>query len=359
MPPAYVVTADAIVGNNGYVDAVYYPEVSARLTLNTGQTSEITLTDLGLEDYYFGMYIQQIAHGIFWYKTQAFPISDVAFATNKWITADISVPGDFPNVFNDGTTIYVYFILSSEDKSTDHSTPAIWIPLPADTHNSVVMVEYKEMHTGLWITADPAVPDQFNWDITEPGSEKGVDISTSINVSSHVAGWQVLTQPAWITTHVWNPIDNRIETLPWYDGLQLHISCTADNTGVARVGNIELADGDDNVLCTIPVGQDGGPCTAECIRFGGTWVLESQSATVVTGSPIINITFTVSGLSGSSVPIYFTVYRDAIKLLFDDTHTARDLPYSQTYNLTMGENAIGGGHYHVYISATGEVEFIP
>ena len=347
MPPSWVNHATSSFAQTTVYDKVNYPEISGHLKLNDARATEITLSDLGYSGYYFGMKISQASHGTYWYKTL-----NTTVANNDWITADMSEPGDFPALINDGSDITVEFGISSQDRSATHTAPSVWIQLPHLTYNSIEMIGNHAMTLGLYIVASPSSVPEFDW-FSDDNTPQVIDIDTDINEVSDVSGWNIKPgYPSWITIQVWNPIDLRVENPPYYEGLQLKVDTDEDNTGEYRSGSIILRDGSNNELETIAVYQGGGPADAFFHVDAGV-TLVASSATMVTGSNQIPITFELNNFSSTSVKVYITVVKSDVVICQDQAHTARNTPYTQSLTVTLSENIIGGGDYHIYISKNG------
>lgn len=345
MPPAWVNHATSTFAGTSEYNPITYPEISAQLSLNAARTPEITLTNLALNGYYFGIHIRQVAHGTYWYKTLNTPA-----ANNQWITANMN--GDFPELFNDGTAITVEFGLSSQDRSSTHSSPSVWIRLPELSYNGISMFSLANMTLGMYLRAIPSGPSVFDDIYTDAPGEQALFIDTSITAESHVGGWKVLSKPSWISTHVWNPTDNRIETAPWYQGLELHVNANVNNTGPYRSGNIVLSDSNNNALCNVPVYQEGGAATATCITNG--FSATGKLATVVVGVDKIEIWYTPTDLSSTLVFISVSVLRDVgtenvTEVGYDDSHRSKNGTQSH-FIIDLTENVIGGRAYVAVVS---------
>lgn len=360
LPPAYVVYATSSFGIHGSAyDPVLNSLIFGTLTLNDNGIagdSEISLVNLGLNGYYFGMYIKQQSHGIYRWKTLS------AVASNaQLMTADLF--DDFPTgIVQDGSATEVQFILASAAQTTWVNTMSgvTWFRLPHETVNSVLMTSLQAFTFSLYITVDPTSVPLF------PASSYSeyqlMAVTTNINADTDIGGWEVLSQPSWIDIRVWNDNDFREEPTPWYgtEDLLLYSIPNSNNTGAYRSGNIVLADSSSNSLCTIPVYQSGGPASAtiEVCAYGGGWTISSESATATTGSPTVNISYIPSGFSATPAQVFITIRKGSLAgdlMALDSSHTSRD-GYSSTFNITMSENAIGGETYKVYLSSAGECE---
>ncbi|MBK5202190.1 MAG: hypothetical protein JJE45_00510 [Prolixibacteraceae bacterium] len=202
--------------------------------------------------------------------------------------------------------------------------------------------------TGHWILADEIL-DTF--DAYSPDNFAiGVSIGTDINAVNEAGGWHILSHPSWVDVTVWNPITSRVADPPYYQGLQIKVDTNSTNTGAYRSGNIVLTDDSGNVLATIAVSQYGGPPTAYCVAFG-SWTLLTSSAVVSAGSPILNLSYSVDNFSDITQNMWISVFRNGIEVAYVPKATRNYPPYTQTMNITMNENAIGGGVYAVVISS--------
>jgi len=347
LPPAYVQhSGTTFSGRSEYSPTGYY-SISGTLRLNTGRVSEITLADLGLEGYYFGMFVNRPAHSEWWFKTLG-----VVAADSQYISASIAMSSpytsynDFPFLVQDSLPINVQFILSSEPLTSWSSAgPGTYFRLPQEIVAGIDMRSSYNMTIAHWIIPDPSsisFPYQYY-------AETGSLIHSDINEYTLPAGWVIISKPSWITTRVYNNPDNRITTGPFYDNFSLLATPTSNNNGAPRYGTIAIGDTSSHQIGQVGVHQHGAPPNANIhiIGFNATGISAVFASEYANGK--ILVTFTPTDLSDTSVYISVTVFDGYTQVGFDGDHMSRNDPYITSFYVDVSPTGYEGATYDVYV----------
>lgn len=346
LPPAYVRHDwTTFVGRSEYSPTGYYT-ISGTLKINTGQPSEITLSDLGLEGYYFGMCVAQPSHSAFWYKTLGVVVAD-----NQYISGSIAMSSpytsynDFPFLYQDSSQITVAFVLVSAPATTWTSGNA-GLRLPQEIVAGIDMRSSYNMTIAHWIIPDPATisfPYQYY-------SETGSLIHSDINKYTLPAGWVIISKPSWITTRVYNNPDNRITTGPFYDNFSLLATPTSNNNGAPRYGTIAIGDTSSHQIGQVGVHQHGAPPKAHIhiIGFNATGISAVFASEYANGKILVK--FTPTDLSDTSVYVSVTVFDGYTQVGFDGDHMSRNDPYTTSFYVDVSPAGYEGATYDVYVT---------
>lgn len=249
LPPAYVKFTGTNFAQNLHNDALFYKYVSGQLMLNDNGSigaSEISLTDLGLENYYFGMGIIQSAHGLHFYKT----LQDYAVNSNAQ-TISVNPFTQLPTqLFEDGTLKQVVFFLSSTKTTTDWQTtpPSNIIYLPHETVDGFSVISSWTLIFDAWMLAEGVNPYTYPTFPATGYTTRGAAISTNVNSTNFPLGWTIKSKPDWINASVYDIDNNRAAWSPFYgtdeDGFTNHLRLDVipnSSTSTSRSGSIVVA----------------------------------------------------------------------------------------------------------------------
>lgn len=293
MPPAYTKHTESSFQTTDTYDPIYQSDVSGTMRLNSGGTSEVTLTDLGLNNYYFGMYVSQPAHSIYYWKT----LTTVASASSpQYIAGDLAMVepyteySDFPPVINDGEPIYVKFILSSQTRATwSTSQPATWYILPDEDVNGVDIRSQYQMYINHWIIPVTPILSVFD-DISASNTYKTSVIKSDMTADTYSAGWIVKSKPSWINTSVLNTAQN-VTSGPFYHNYTLRAITNANNTGPYRSGSIVLGTSTAD-LASITVQQEAGPISVQV--YSNEFTITDNGCSALPNYSTAYVSFTTS-----------------------------------------------------------------
>jgi len=353
LPPAYMNSAICALSDNEAMHPISNGDLSGMISLNAARVSEITLANLGLSGYYFGVYIRQTSHGQYWFKTLSTPA-----ASNQWINVKVSmatlgVYDDFPASVDDSDDFEVMFILSSQIRATwSNSAPAIWFRLPHETIGTVVA---KSLYSGIsispWVVLGQSSIPAFDW-FSPDNLPVLVDVYSNMDADNMTLGWKLGSYPSWVTVAVRDSGDTRNESTPWYGGLKLKVDTDEDNSGPYRSGSVQILDANDLLQFSLAVYQEGGPATGSCVALAFSFV--SSSLTAVTGDGSVTVTFMAVDFSddGTAKPVWITIIKDGTTEVayIDGTLNARNDPYEFNQIISLTENVQGGSNYVAYIS---------
>ena len=345
LPPAYVrFDQTTFVGRSAYSPTGYYT-ISGTLKINTGQESEITLADLGLSNYYFGMYVNRPDHSEWYYKTLGAVVAD-----NQYISASIKLSSpyttydDFPFLFQDNLPINVQFILSPVS-ATSWTEGNVGFRLPQEVVAGIDMRSSFNMTIAHWIIPDPS-------DVTFPYSGYSTGafvIHSDINEYTLLAGFKLISKPSWLDCDVYDNINNRVATGAYYNGMSVRATPNSINNSFDRYDDIVLGDSSTHQLASISVMQQGKPATAYCTMDGFT-SSPAASCSINSGGGSILVKFTPVGLSATAVGVGVTILRDGTtRVGFNNTHTARNGVLS-SFSVDISPAAQRGHQYQVIIS---------
>lgn len=353
LPPAYVQhSGTTFSGRSEYSPTGYY-SISGTLRLNTGQVSEITLADLGLEGYYFGMFVNRPAHSEWWFKTLG-----VVAADSQYISASIAMSSpytsynDFPFLVQDSLPINVQFILSSSPITEWSSTgPSVYFRLPQEIVAGIDMRSSYNMTIAHWAIPDPGTLSFLYQYYVEDESV----IHTDINSSTLPAGFVIISKPSWIDTRVYDNANNRITTGPFYDGMSVRAVPNSINNGYPRNGSITIGDTGSHTIGQISIHQAGAPAKTyiHITGFSAT----GASATINYGGGSIRVSFTPTNLSATSVYVSATVIDGSSQRGFNNTHMARNGDVA-SFDVNISPAAQEGHVYDVYITE-GQAPYYP
>lgn len=365
LPPIYVkFTSTSFASNNGKNDAVNYPNVSGQIMLNdngVANTTEITLADMGLQNYYFGVAVMQPSHGYAYYKTLGSVVSNAqVFSFNPF--TDLPIP-----LYDDGTEKYILFILSSEIKSSWGSVaPIIYYRLPHETVNGFVITSKENLVFSLWMLGNglnsatiPQFPNSGYAEYQSGQIPSGIAITTNINevTDPSTLGFRIISQPSWIDARIWDDTNNRLAVTPRYGNqynLVLRAVPNSINTGTNRFGTITLGGSDNLPLLSVSVSQLGGPPQAYIFDCpNGDVNIYDHTATIESGR--IRVIFKPEINTPINTPCYMTVKRvsDNATVCFDDSRVMRG-GVETSHLLTIISGLQNGETYNVYISSAGE-----
>jgi len=152
MPPLFVANTNTSLNTITNYDSTTNNVITVGINTNSGQPSEITLTDMGLENYFFAVKLYQPSSGQYAWKS----------LTNTAINSDgdeltVDLNNEFPSNFNDdGSTIDISFGISANSSSTmAFENPASFIALPEETVNGISLVNnYQFSYTNYMFVAD-------------------------------------------------------------------------------------------------------------------------------------------------------------------------------------------------------------
>jgi len=361
LPPAYVKFSGTSFASNPINDAVYYPNVSGQLILNdngTANATEITLANLGLQNYYFGVIVEQPTHGLHWSKTMTSIATNAqVFSFNPFTDSPIN------GLFDDGSEKTVKFILSSQMLSSWQTAyPTTYYRLPHETVNGENLTSLEIIQFGLWMLCNGDNPSSItthfsNNMLTGNYILSTGDISTNITASTYIEGWKIISKPSWLDLQVRTTDGgNRVLNPPYYDGgvntVYIKGTLNQSNTGPLRSENIVLGKQDNTAMLNILCTQDAGPAILNIGVCSGTNSISPSSVTQITSSSI-SISYVLSAAGGwvKGETYNISVIRaDNNDVLYTDDSAVPDLSTTpHTVTLNLSPSLIGGYTYYVRI----------
>jgi len=363
MPPGYTpYRLSSFAGEINIFDATYLPDINAQLYLNTARTSEITLTDLLLNNYYFGCGIKH-AGGEYWYKTQN-SVAAHAQSTGADLRISNGTYTNFPINVDDTADLSIVFCLSSVE-ITDwvyQPTESIIIPLPHEIVGAEDIRSIYAFNIGNWIQVDTFTTLSAEADDETYAS---TEIMNSNIVSPDPNGIIVKSISSWLSYNVEDDF-GRITTPPYYNGYNLRVWPNSANTGTVIHGSIVLGDAEGDIhsenLATVAISQAAGPVkitvytgpdetdiivTNSCIN-GCSYILNESDLTKD------NITFSFTGEVSNIPDLYYYVIVDGTFTYYSDVfsvHTPNGIT-NFTETGKTGVILVGGENVQIYITTT-------
>lgn len=356
MPPSYVLKSGTSFAATTVYDPRYEFIIDGQLSVNTGQISEITLTDMGLQGYYFGIYVRQASHGIFGFKTLG-----VVAENGQWISGSVNmVPpydafNDFPDVIY-GDDVDVSFILSSDIISDWSGTPpTTFYYLPNEFVNGLEIKSDYVMTIGNFLFADTSAWVTFE-DVLGSAVRQTAQVTTNITALTYPAGWKLISKPTWLDITYARDVGST-KLPPLYDTDMLRADVNETNTGPIRHGTIILGD-DEGDLESITVSQKPGPIDVYVQSSQFSLTDDGCSGTV--NESVVDVSFTTFG---SDLPdkekVWWyvvingiTVYSSLIDeffLITPQNSSVNQIDVNIDYTLQGGENVfinlVTGGPY--------------
>lgn len=219
---------------------------------NTGSSSvKIMPSDLGIENYYWGIKIQRVSGGAIYYKTSTYVMTHASYADPNFAEISMSVTLDDPSVPSfqnfpyiiDDTVRWTAIICSTQKLSWTTDAPSNIIELPTGIVGSITMVNTGTFDIDNWADISD---DSHSWLSPEYGLSVAKSSVIYVNGSEVWGVTDNLTHafPSWLTYKVYDEDDlNDITGSPltWTNGCILKLyPTTYNNSGSDLTGDVYI-----------------------------------------------------------------------------------------------------------------------
>jgi hypothetical protein len=272
----------------------------------------IVPSDLGLQNYYFGIKLQPASGGTY-YKTQTNVLATGQTLGINVALDDPSLPSFIDCPYAIGTFTWSAFISSTSASAWTASAPSNIIYLPTGTYGSITIVNTGTFVVTNWIQVSDNSHSWLDHESTYANYKESI-IYTNLAVTQ----WYITDSvghpfPAWLSYKVYDEggtLDITGTPAFWTDKccLRLFPTVAQDPGDSALSGDVFINDGTDDLISII-VAQDAAP-PRYTVNFG-TWAgdtsgltLSATSGYIDDGEQILHITFTPS-ISGV---IYYRIH---------------------------------------------------
>jgi hypothetical protein len=323
---------------------------SVTFSMNTTDASvRITPTDLGYNNYYWGIKLELPGGGGTYYKTNTSVLS------NGWVkTISVELTNLITPAFSDcpyaiGEFTWTTFISSTSASAWTGSAPSNIIYLPTGTYGSKTVINSGTFTVTNWLVADDI---SHTWLYSDYGYIR--EKSSVIHTNTGFGPWHVNSKPAWINFKVYDETDAMDQTgtpAYWVDQciLKMYPDAALTYPDAARSGFVMLGDGSIDME-SIYVEQEAPPeirTFTPSLWPGDTsgLTISAASGYVVVGSTTVFITYTPS-ISGT---LYARIRYRAVEQGLGTT-SGNTSGVSNSTNLTADNAAASGDLVTVQLS---------
>lgn len=271
--------------------------------MNTAHDSvRIIPSDLGLQNYYFGIRIVTPSSGTY-YKTQTNVLATAQTLGINVALGNPSTPSYIDCPYGVGTFTWTAFISSTSASAWTVSAPSDIIYLPTGTYGSITIVNSGTFDVTNWIQVSDNSHSWLDHESTYADYKESI-----IYTNAAITQWYITDSvgrpfPTWLSYKVYDEggtLDVTGTPAFWVDKCRLRLFPTVDQDpgDPALSGDVFINDG-TNDLTSIAVAQDAAP-PRYAINFQ-TWAgdtsgltLSATSGYIDEGEQMLHITFTPS-----------------------------------------------------------------
>lgn len=284
--------------------------LTGSVTFNMNISDEnvrITPTDLGLNNYYWGIKLVLPGGGGTYYKTNSSVLGNGWVKTISVQFNDYTVPSFVDCPYAIGEFSWSTFISSTSASTWTTSAPSNIIYLPTGTYGSKTIVNSGTFTITDWLLADDR-------DMSWTWGQYGIGVAINSTIYSSLARWYFRSKPAWLTYKVYDEggtLDRTAFPEEWTNAfiLKLYPTAAQDYGDPLRSGTVYLGDVSTD-LEEILVSQDAAP--AHYIVNVSKWIDDASALAWSSVSAYINegtstVVVTMNKTAGPT-SIYYKVF---------------------------------------------------
>ena len=354
MPPAYTPKRLSNFDQTTVFDATYYSNIKSQVYLNDGLSTEIELSDLDLNNYYYGCKIRNTG-GAWWYKTYG---SIVAHAQNYGADLTISSGSytDFPSNVRDYDDMEIEWFLSSINMTTWKYLPSstIIVTLPNENVGIETIQSKYDFTIGAWLSVDNSGWSVFPYNTSHSPTSQSVTINGNIVSARSTTGIKIVSKTSWLDVSIRDEFGS-IQSPPYYAEDLLRVETNTSNTGMARAGTVVLGDYESDPhssnLVTVTVNQAAAPIDVYVDSASSHITLTGQgTGSAVLNTRTISFSFKLDGFQTVNDYVYFyTLINGTCYSNSSSVHRMTSGSYTVTVNSVTGagSNLVGGEDIYV------------
>ena len=282
------------------------------------ESVRIIASDLGLDNYYWGIKILTPGSATPWYKTYGSVLSDNITLDLSVLLDDPAVPSFVDCPYGKGEFTWTLILCSNNYAAWIQATPTTVIELPSGTYGSKTIVS-----SGTFTVLDWSALSDGNHGWTY--SQNGAGVYHSSVVYTSCAPYTVENAiSAWLAYVIYDGASDITSTpANWINGTSIRVYPTSANGGsTARSGKVYITDSSNNRLTSLTLSQSYNPENKLTkiirVKTGDGW-LKKPGATITAsvGSHNVSGTFTPYDLDPDGRDVYYQILVNGVQKATD------------------------------------------